>query len=541
MDLGPRAARTRPARGQRLALSCYTEAMAITALARAAAAPLARPVAADRLPAATTCARSSAVGPYTALLCAVVLGACVDTTRPPRSDAGLAALADAGTVTAPDAGRPADDRASDASAAPDHAPPARDAAAPLDSGETLDTDPALDADTPEATGPRLHPVGVLHSPLVEADLEHLRTVMARGGAERDDVLAKVGDSITVSTSFLHCFAGTRVDLGGREHLRGTLEHFRAGQVPGGDPYTRTSLAAGVGWSASRALSGTPSPLSAELDATHPRFATLMYGTNDVGYVDVDTFLRNMATIVDALLARGTVPVLSSIPPRDDDGTIDARVPVFGGLLRALALSRGVPFVDYHLALLALPDHGLGSDGVHPRGASTGACDLSARGLVAAANVRNLLVLEALDRVRRGALDGEPAPDTEAPRLGGEGTRAAPYVLPGLPASVSAHTARDGVAEVSRWTGCSSADESGPELRFRFELATTTRVRATVASARGADLDVHLVRAGGTGADCLARGDREATATLEPGAWDVVVDSYAGGGSALPGEFYLDIR
>jgi hypothetical protein len=519
--------------------------MATTALTRAASATRVPrtcppPVARATRAAGPTYAGSSRCAPYSALLCVLALGACVDTTRPPRTDAGPARQADTDASAAPDAGTTAADASADTSA-PDDAQPTLDAAAPLDAGLAPDVGAVPDAASPEPTGPRLHPVGALHSPLVEADLDHLRTVMAQGGAERDDVLAKVGDSITVSTSFLHCFAGARVDLGGREHLRGTLEHFLAGQVPGGDPYTRTSLAAGVGWSASRALSGTPSPLSAELDATHPRFATLMYGTNDVGYVDVDTFLRNMATIVDTLLARGTVPVLSSIPPRDDDSTVDARVPVYGGLLRALALSRGVPFVDYHLALLSLPAHGLGTDGIHPRAASTGACDLTARGLSAAANVRNLLVLEALDRVRRGALEGEPAPDTEAPRLGGEGTRAAPYVLPSLPASISAHTGRDGVAEVSRWTGCSNADESGPELRFRFALTATTRVRATVASARGADLDVHLVRAGGTGADCVARGDREATATLEPGDWDVVVDSYAGGGSALPGELYLDVR
>ncbi len=63
----------------------------------------------------------------------------------------------------------------------------------------------------------------------------------------------------------------------------------------------------------------------------------------------------------------------------------------------------------------------------------------------------------------------------------------------------------------------------------------------MASGPGADLDVHLVRAGARGDGCIARGDRQATADLDAGDWDVVVDTYASNGAPLPGELFLDVR
>lgn len=475
-----------------------------------------------------------------------LLAACVDTTRPPRvTDAALG-------IEPQDAGPTSDDASSSGDAATEDGAIASDASS-ADATTTAGTDaesteagPTMtDATTPDATttmiAPRLYPEGLRHSPIDAELAAHLRALAARNPARQDDVFAKIGDSITVSTSFLACFGGTRFDLGGREHLRPTLEHFLAGDAAGTTPYARVSLAAGVGWSASRALTGTPSPLRQELDALAPRFAVLMYGTNDVGFVDYDSFLRNLAAIVDTALAEGTIPVLSSIPPRDDDAGADARVPAFGGLVRALASARGVPFVDYYRELLPLPDHGLARDGVHPRAAPAGACVLTPDGLQYAANVRNLLVLEALDRLRSVVVAGGPAPDAVAPRLVGSGTRAAPFLAPALPFSAAADTRSDGAAEVDRWTACSNADESGPEVRYRFTLAAPARVTATVASGAGADVDVHLVRAGAGPEGCVARADREVAAELDAGAWEVVVDTYASGGSPLPGELFLYVR
>jgi hypothetical protein len=53
----------------------------------------------------------------------------------------------------------------------------------------------------------------------------------------------------------------------------------------------------------------------------------------------------MATIVDRLLAEGIIPILSTIPPRDDSASADRMVPRYNAVVRAIAQTRGVPLVD----------------------------------------------------------------------------------------------------------------------------------------------------------------------------------------------------
>ncbi len=408
----------------------------------------------------------------------------------------------------------------------------------IDAGVSLDAfeiDGGVDAGPIDAgpRGPLSYPYETRHSPIDRQVANELRAIAIAHPDRADDLFAKVGDSITVSTAFLACFTGGTVDLGGRDALRVTIDHFAVGDAGGTDPFRRVSLAAGVGWSASRALMGAPSPLDQELGALHPRFASLMYGTNDAGFVDVDSFGRNMTAIVDAMLAGGTIPILSSIPPRDDDAAADRRVPLFNGIVRALAESRGLPFVDLHRELLPLPSHGLASDGIHPQ-ASMGGCVLTAAGLRAGTNVRNLLVLEALDRLRRVVVESEPEIDASARRLSGAGTAADPFVVTSLPFAAHVDTRTMGEAAVDRWDGCSTADESGREVRFRFHLVASASVTAVVSSGAGADLDVHLVPAASTSA-CVARDNRQIDTTLAAGDFDLVIDTFAGASGPLAGE------
>jgi len=388
---------------------------------------------------------------------------------------------------------------------------------------------------PADTGPRgptLYPHESRHSPIDRTIAHDLRAIATSHPDRADDVFAKIGDSITVSTAFLACFTGGTVDLDGREALRATIDHFRVGDAAGSDPFRRVSLAAGVGWSASRVLMGTPSPLTRELDALSPRFASLMYGTNDVGFVDVDSFGRNMTAIVDAMLAAGTIPILSSIPPRDDDAAANRRVPLFNGIVRALAQSRGLPFVDLHRELAPLAGHGLSGDGVHPR-ASMGGCVLSPAGLRAGSNVRNLLVLEALDRLRRVVIEGEDALEASAPHLAGSGTLDDPFVVTSLPFAAHLDTRTMGESRVDRWA-CATADEGGAEVRFRFHLESAASVTALVSSGAGADLDVHLAPSESTSA-CLARDNRQVDVDLAAGDFDLVIDTFRGSSGPASGE------
>src|SRR4029079_7772072 len=124
-------------------------------------------------------------------------------------------------------------------------------------------------------------------------------------------------------------------------------------------FDRTSLSATIGWSAFSPLQGMPTPLQQELDAAQPRYATVMFGTNDVGFGDTHMFGRNMFTLIDAIASQGVVPIISSVPPRDDSASIDAWVPRYNLVARGIAQARKVPFIDLHRELLNVPAHGLG--------------------------------------------------------------------------------------------------------------------------------------------------------------------------------------
>ncbi|MDP1916335.1 MAG: SGNH/GDSL hydrolase family protein [Myxococcales bacterium] len=418
-----------------------------------------------------------------------------------------------------------------------------------DAGAERDAGPMLDGGVVGTDGGRptvdgglvVYPFGRTHSPLPAGLVEHLRRVAARE-AHDDDALMKVGDSITVSSSHLACFAGTNVDLAGRTTLQPTLDAFNTTRIAGTSPFARVSIAATIGWSTQSAINGNPAPLEQELTATNARFATVMFGTNDIGFMNLDAYARNMFTLVDRLLARGVVPIVSSIPPRDDSTTADAQVPWYNGVTRALAQSRQIPYVDLHRELLPLPNHGITTaDGVHlntyvPAGSSRG-CLLTTAGLRYGHNVRNLLTLEALSRTW-SAVTTQTAADATATLRTGNGTTADPLVVDTLPFVDVRDTRRDGARVIDTYSACSTANEGGAEVVYRLEVTRPMSVRATVVSLGTADLDVHLLRGSVAGSACITRNDKTVTSALMPGTYFFVVDTYVSAGTERSGEYAL---
>ncbi len=378
--------------------------------------------------------------------------------------------------------------------------------------------------SPPALGPVLYPAGQTLSPLTPDLVAHLRTVHAlssRSGA----VFAKIGDSHTVSTSYLACFGGTTVDLGGRD-LTATVAHFKAGDAAGTTPYQRVSVAATVGWSAFQVLAGSPSPLAQEVTAIHPAFATVLFGTNDIGYNRIDRFGQNLASISDTLLAQGIIPVLSTLPPRDDDAAADAQVPRYNAIARGIAQTRGIPLVDLHAELLLLAGHGLGGDNLHLETYAGGACQLTAAGLAHGNNTRNLIVLQTLDRLRRTVVAAEDAPDADAPRLAGAGAPADPFVIAALPFADRRDTSSFGVDAITSYPACGPQDEHGNEVYYRLEVTTVGMFHVYAIDA-DADIDLHVLRDAPAASGCLARGDTIVDVQLVPGTYYIVADTFSG--------------
>jgi hypothetical protein len=394
-----------------------------------------------------------------------------------------------------------------------------------------------------ALAPALYPSDRTHSPITPYVLGQLTEVLALNPASARDRFMKVGDSITASSAFLYCFAGANVELGAHAALQATLDVYRGASVLGTTSFDRDSNVVQSGRTAFWAMDGQPSPLVLEMDAVHPAVGVVMFGTNDIGWygsdhlATLDWYHGYMFDLVDAMLARGIIPILSTIPPRDDDSTLDAWVPTFNATIRAFAQGRQIPLVDLHRELLPLAAHGLSGDGIHPNASGGGACVLSADGLTYGYNVRNLITLEALDRVRRAALADEGAPDETAPTLAGQGTVASPFLVVGEPFVDVRDTSSSTSRSLDVYDGCgSTADESGPEFVYRLEIASPVRIRAIVLDRGNVDIDVHLLDASATTSGCLARNDALLEADLTPGTYHIVLDTFVAAGTENSGEY-----
>ncbi|MEZ4263692.1 MAG: SGNH/GDSL hydrolase family protein [Polyangiaceae bacterium] len=253
----------------------------------------------------------------------------------------------------------------------------------------------------------------LHSKLSADIVAGLKVVAARSGGDRHRFI-KVGDSITYSTSFLDCLDRATV-------ADAQLEETRAWFDTGS--WQRRSKASTVGWHTNQPLAGSPAPLDTEIAEMQPVIAVVMLGTND-NYVGTDrTYRRNLSKLVDRLLERDVIPILSTIPQRAQSGP-NANIPRMNAIVRSVAAgeridaagrlvaraSTRIPLMDFYLALEDVPRHGLAGDGVHPNVSSRGACDFGADGMTHGYNVRTRLALEAIDRVKRVVLDGTSDPE-----------------------------------------------------------------------------------------------------------------------------------
>jgi hypothetical protein len=421
-----------------------------------------------------------------------------------------------------------------------------------------DAGPGADAAAwpPEATDPELYGADRSVSPITSYVAANLREIAARGQGQKDDVFAKLGDSTTVSASFMHCFNSGYLDpapgeepgsieLGGRDSLKDAIAHFRDGDAVGVTPYERVSLAAGVGWDAADALAGDPAPMDREYAAIAPLFAVIMLGTNDVDTGDFDGYGTALIELADRSIAAGVIPIFTSLMPRDDDLALDADVPHYNALIRGVAQSRQVPFIDLYRELGGLPARGLGPDGVHPSvyriDGALAPCVFDSQGLEHGYNMRNLLTMETLDRLRRVLIAGEPAPDAPARSIQGTGSAADPFIIDELPFAHIADTSRQGERNLDSYPGClATQNESGPEVMYRFEADRPMRVRALVVDRGSTDIDIHLLAGQADGDACVVRAHQDISAVLEPGTYYLSLDTFVNASGELVGEYLVTL-
>jgi hypothetical protein len=254
---------------------------------------------------------------------------------------------------------------------------------------------------------------------------HLEKIVSRGEGYGNNpgVFAKIGDSITASPSFLQALACHPPQLGAWSGLRGTLEFFGETAVPRGyeepqcavsNSFSRLGAAAVGGWRVVDALGpreslpecqGLPA-LTCELRTLRPSVALIMFGTNDLEEFTAVQFRRDLARLARLVSSAGTIPVLSTIPPRVQR-PFTLRVLRFNAEIAALAENRALPLWNFwrQLTKPGVPAWGLSRDGVHPSALCPPctAIDFRPAGLRYGYALRNLGALRVLDRLRRTVL------------------------------------------------------------------------------------------------------------------------------------------
>ena len=323
--------------------------------------------------------------------------------------------------------------------------------------------------------------------------------------------------MTASDDFMRCFANPSPMLADHAELSPVIERFRAATAAGEDSFRRRSVAARIGWSAWQVLEGSPSPLEREIAAIHPRFALVQFGTNDLELGRMKHFALRLLDVTSALIARGTIPILFTIPARRDRSDRGVWVPRYNAVVRVIAQARQVPLVDYHRDLTRLPGQGLGKDGIHPstyRGPrGRDACALDAEGLRHGYNLRNLLALRALERAILALYDGREPPDPTPASISPPRILQLPFV--------------DARRAVATTRGQPVLDCARPnpgldhELGYPLELSKLTALRASVFASGGAQTGLALRRGSASG-ECVSAGRETVVATVPPGSYHLIV-------------------
>jgi lysophospholipase L1-like esterase len=135
----------------------------------------------------------------------------------------------------------------------------------------------------------------------------------------------------------------------------------------------------------------------------PAVALIMIGTNDAPAYPADQYGERLRRIVETCIQNNVVPVLSTLPPR---AQFNDNIIAYNPVISAMAQNYGVPLTDLYSALINLPEHGYGPDGIHlsvPPGGASATVDFTPENLQYGTTVRNLTTLQVLDMVWRQVL------------------------------------------------------------------------------------------------------------------------------------------
>ena len=243
-------------------------------------------------------------------------------------------------------------------------------------------------------------------PIIPEISMRARVIYQDGLARGNDphTFIKVGDCMTHNPYFLIPIGEGEYDLGDYQQLLATIQYFSEADL---NSFSHVSQAAAGGFNTASVLDNLwanpefceagESPLSCEIRMMHPSIALIMFGTNDVFYLDETQFDFFYRSIVVTTIRNGILPILSTFPQRPE---FPEKSVLYNQLVAQIAQDYDIPLINLWLALEPLPDNGIDpSDSTHMSTPDNGAtCYFIGPNLQAGFTVRNLLTLQTLDVV-----------------------------------------------------------------------------------------------------------------------------------------------
>jgi PKD repeat protein len=278
------------------------------------------------------------------------------------------------------------------------------------------------------------------SPITQAVKDRCRAIRAttNGQTRTAGRMGQIGDSITYSSAYFvgpACVAPSPNETG-HDYL--PIRQWLTGDANPGygswyylvnGPEKRgkgTAYSCYTGWEISNAVAaGHPANcVNVGLNGIPGNYswALIMYGTNDIDPPawTPAAWRTAYSNFVQAFIAQGVIPVLSTIPPeRAHVG--DGRVETANEVIRALATAMNIPYVDYY----ALIKHHqpttwdgtlIGPDGTHPSADGPGFSRMALttnNGFAA----RSKLTLDMAEKLKAIVFDNGPAEGPAGPPVG----------------------------------------------------------------------------------------------------------------------------
>jgi hypothetical protein len=256
----------------------------------------------------------------------------------------------------------------------------------------------------------VHEIDLTTLPLIPEISAYARTLYQAGLARGNDphTFIKVGDCMTHNPYFLIPIGDDNYDLGDYQGLQAVIQNFSEGEM---NSFSHESQASAGGFNAASVLDSLwanpeyceagETPLSCEIRIMQPSIALIMFGTNDVFYLDEAQFDFFYRSIVVAAIRQDILPVLSTFPQRPE---FPEKSVLYNQIVAQIAQDYDVPLINLWLALDPLPNNGIDPDDTtHMSTPADGAaCYFIGPNLEAGFTMRNLLTLQALDAVLHAA-------------------------------------------------------------------------------------------------------------------------------------------